>query len=67
MAVQALQNRGYAHADALVTTEWVAQHLNDPHVRVIESNEDPLLYSSGVPSFRRKALVWEEYRDREGE
>ena len=47
MAVQALQNRGYAHADALVTTEWVAQHLNDPHVRVIESNEDPLLYSSG--------------------
>src|SRR2546421_1771811 len=47
MAVQALQNRGYAHADALVTTEWVAQHLNDPNVRVIESNEDPLLYSSG--------------------
>jgi thiosulfate/3-mercaptopyruvate sulfurtransferase len=31
----------------LVSTEWVAQHLNDPAVRIIESNEDPLLYPSG--------------------
>jgi thiosulfate/3-mercaptopyruvate sulfurtransferase len=39
--------RGYASSDALVTTEWVALHQNDPNVRLIESNEDPLLYSSG--------------------
>jgi thiosulfate/3-mercaptopyruvate sulfurtransferase len=39
--------RGYAHPDALVTTEWVAQHSTDPKLRIIESNEDPLLYSSG--------------------
>ncbi|MCL6645345.1 MAG: sulfurtransferase [Dehalococcoidia bacterium] len=39
--------RGYAHPEVLVTTEWVAQHLNDPSVRIVESNEDPLLYSSG--------------------
>jgi thiosulfate/3-mercaptopyruvate sulfurtransferase len=39
--------RGYAHPEVLVTTEWVAQHLNDPSVRIIESNEDPLLYPSG--------------------
>ncbi|MDZ4763529.1 MAG: sulfurtransferase [Chloroflexota bacterium] len=39
--------RGYAHADALVSTEWVAAHLDDPNVRIIESNEDPLLYPSG--------------------
>jgi len=31
----------------LVSTEWVAQHLNDPSIRIIESNEDPLLYPSG--------------------
>lgn len=43
----AIEERGYAIADALVSTEWVAQHLNDPGVRVIESNEDPLLYASG--------------------
>ena len=42
-----IQSRGYAHPEALVSTDWVADHLNDPNVRVIESNEDPLLYPSG--------------------
>jgi thiosulfate/3-mercaptopyruvate sulfurtransferase len=43
----AIDERGYAHPDTLVSTEWVAAHLNDPNVRIIESNEDPLLYPSG--------------------
>jgi thiosulfate/3-mercaptopyruvate sulfurtransferase len=30
-----------------VDTDWVAQHLNDPKVRIVESNEDQLLYPSG--------------------
>jgi thiosulfate/3-mercaptopyruvate sulfurtransferase len=38
--------RGYANPDVLVSTDWVAAHLNDPNVRIIESNEDPLLYPS---------------------
>jgi thiosulfate/3-mercaptopyruvate sulfurtransferase len=42
-----IESRGYANPDVLVSTDWVAQHLNDPHVRIIESNEDPLLYPSG--------------------
>ncbi|HSG39931.1 MAG TPA: sulfurtransferase [Thermoanaerobaculia bacterium] len=42
-----MESRGYAHPDVLVSTEWVADHLQDPTVRVVESNEDPLLYSSG--------------------
>jgi thiosulfate/3-mercaptopyruvate sulfurtransferase len=42
-----IESRGYAHPEMLVSTEWVAQHLNDPSVRIIESNEDPLLYPSG--------------------
>ena len=37
----------YAHPDALVTTEWVASHLNEPNTRLVESNEDILLYSTG--------------------
>jgi thiosulfate/3-mercaptopyruvate sulfurtransferase len=45
--VSDIQQRGYAHPDALVSTEWVAEHLNDPAVRIVESNEDPLLYSTG--------------------
>src|ERR687889_1208158 len=39
--------RGYAHPEVLVSTDWVEQHLNDPSVRLIESNEDTLLYASG--------------------
>ncbi len=42
-----IRERNYAHPEVLVSTEWVAQHLNDPNVRIIESNEDPLLYPSG--------------------
>jgi len=33
--------------DKLVSTEWVEEHLNDPRVRLVESNEDPLVYHSG--------------------
>ena len=42
-----IEDRGYANGDVLVSTEWVQQHLNDSNVRIAESNEDPLLYSSG--------------------
>jgi len=42
-----IQDRGYVHPDTLVSTDWVAKHLDDPNVRIIESNEDPLLYPSG--------------------
>ena len=37
----------YANPDVLVSTDWVAAHLNDPNVRLVESNEDVLLYSTG--------------------
>ena len=39
--------RGYAHPEVLVSTDWVEQHLKDDSVRLIESNEDTLLYSAG--------------------
>jgi thiosulfate/3-mercaptopyruvate sulfurtransferase len=28
----------YAHPEALVTTEWLAAHLDDPHVRVVDAS-----------------------------
>ncbi len=37
----------YARPDALVDTQWVADHLNDPNVRIVESDEDILLYDQG--------------------
>ena len=42
-----IENRGYVRPDVLVSTDWVASHLDDPAVRIVESNEDPLLYPSG--------------------
>jgi thiosulfate/3-mercaptopyruvate sulfurtransferase len=37
----------YAHPEVLVSTEWVANHLNDPGIRIVESDEDVLLYDVG--------------------
>jgi thiosulfate/3-mercaptopyruvate sulfurtransferase len=42
-----LASRGYAHPETLVDTVWVAEHLADPNVRILESNEDILLYDQG--------------------
>ncbi len=38
---------GYIHPEVLVETSWVAEHLNDPAVRIIEADEDVLLYELG--------------------
>src|SRR5437899_10613462 len=37
----------YAHPEALVQTDWLEQHLKDEGIRIIESNEDLLLYDTG--------------------
>ncbi len=42
-----IASRGYAHPEVLVGTEWVARNLDTTNVRLIESNEDSLLYPSG--------------------
>ena len=42
-----IESRGYAHPEMLVTTEWVAEHAADPNVRLVESDEDILLYEMG--------------------
>ena len=42
-----IEERGYAHPEVLVSTDWVAEHLRDSKVRLVESNEDLLLYETG--------------------
>ncbi len=39
--------KNYAYPEYLVDTEWVAAHLKDANVRIVESDEDPLLYPMG--------------------
>ena len=42
-----MSQKQYSHPEALVETDWLAQHLDDPSIRVVESNEDVLLYDTG--------------------
>ena len=45
----------YAQPDVLVSTDWVAQHLNDPKVKLIEVDVDTAAYDKGhVPG----AIGW---------
>lgn len=46
-ATKPIAKRGYTHPEVLVSTGWVAEHRDDPKVRILESNEDLLLYDTG--------------------
>jgi thiosulfate/3-mercaptopyruvate sulfurtransferase len=39
--------QSYAHPKKLVTTDWLAQHAEDPGLVIVESDEDVLLYDTG--------------------
>src|SRR3712207_5852311 len=39
--------QAYAHPERLVTTAWLAEHLGDEGLVVVESDEDVLLYETG--------------------
>ena len=54
-----MADKGYANPDVLVSTDWVAAHLNDDNVRLLESNEDVLLYDTGhIPGAQK--IDWQE-------
>jgi thiosulfate/3-mercaptopyruvate sulfurtransferase len=51
--------KGYARPEALVGTAWLAEHLGDPQLRLIESDEDVLLYDTGhIPGAQK--VDWHE-------
>jgi thiosulfate/3-mercaptopyruvate sulfurtransferase len=51
---------GYANPDALVETEWLAEHLDDRAVKVIEVDEDVTAYEKGhIPG----AIRWQWFSD----
>ena len=64
----------YANPDALVATDWLEEHLDDPDVRVIEVDEDTTAYEKG---HIRGAVGWNwntdlhtavgrDYKDQDG-
>ena len=49
-----IAKKGYAHPEALVSTEWLAANLGDPSLRILESDEDVLLYDvEHIPGAQR--------------
>src|SRR3954467_8404326 len=42
-----MSETAYAHPEVLVSTEWLAANLDVPGTRIVESNEDVLLYDTG--------------------
>lgn len=47
MTLEAIEERSYSPRHGLVSTEWVAERLGSRDFILVESNEDPLLYTSG--------------------
>ncbi len=50
----------YAYPEVLVSTQWVADHLNDSNVRLVEADVNTQAYDSGhIPG----AVCWNVYGD----
>ncbi|MBA3673013.1 MAG: sulfurtransferase, partial [Gemmatimonadaceae bacterium] len=59
MSDHSIDAKHYAHPEVLVSTDWLAQHLGDAGVRILESDEDVLLYDLGhVPGALK--IDWHE-------
>src|SRR5512143_3338392 len=55
----AIAKKQYVHPELLVSTDWLAEHLNDPDIRIVESDEDVLLYNTGhIPGAQK--VDWHE-------
>ena len=50
----------YLHPETLVDADWVAQHVDDAHVRLIEVDEDTTAYEKG---HIRNAVGWNWFTD----
>lgn len=54
LSLPAIREKGYVHPEMLVTTDWLAEHLHDPNIRILESDEDVLLYDMGhIPNAQK--------------
>lgn len=45
----------YAHPEVLETTQWLADHIDDPNVRIVEVDVDTAAYGEGHV---RNAIAW---------
>ena len=58
----------YAHPEVLVSTDWVLEHHKDDNVRVLEVDEDVLLYDTGhIPGSQKLDWLMDLWDDPERE
>jgi thiosulfate/3-mercaptopyruvate sulfurtransferase len=50
----------YVKSDALVETDWLVEHLDDPGIRIIEVDEDTTAYEKG---HIQNAVAWNWFED----
>jgi thiosulfate/3-mercaptopyruvate sulfurtransferase len=50
----------YVKSDALVETDWLVDHLDDPNIRIIEVDEDTTAYEKG---HIKSAVGWNWFED----
>jgi thiosulfate/3-mercaptopyruvate sulfurtransferase len=70
----AIAAKGYAHPEVLVSTAWLAEHLEHPQLRLLECDEDVLLFDIGhIPGAQKidwhtdlNDPVMRDYVDRAG-
>ena len=54
-----IAQKGYTRPESLVSTDWLSAHLNDANLRILESDEDVLLYDTGhIPGAQK--IDWHE-------
>jgi len=53
----------HKHSEVLVDTQWVAEHLDDPNVRLLEAGWDASEYESGhIPGAVSLGLGFLDFR-----
>lgn len=59
MKDESISSKGYSNPEVLISTDWLAENLSRPDIRILESDEDVLLYSTGhIPGAQK--IDWHE-------
>jgi thiosulfate/3-mercaptopyruvate sulfurtransferase len=56
---------GYARPELLADTDWLAQHLNDPEIRIVDMRSKEAYHKSHIPG--AVYLAWEALKDPEND
>src|SRR5439155_16887723 len=67
MAPVAVSERGYSRPELLAETGWLAEHLADPSVRIIDTRQAPLYAEGHIPGAANLAAAGSVPRTENGD